>query len=81
MKRIDAESILSLSRDFMACRILLSGVELDLFTILTTPLSAEEIAEKTGGNLRAVTVLLDALTALDRKWLTALDAHYATAET
>ena len=49
----------------MACRILLSGVELDLFTILTTPLSAEEIAEKTGGNLRAVTVLLDALTALE----------------
>ena len=65
MKSIDAGSILSLSRDFMACRILLSGAELDLFTLLTTPLSAEEIAERTGGSLRSMTVLLDALAALD----------------
>lgn len=66
MKRIDAESVLALARDFMACRILLSGAELDLFSLLTpAPLSDREIAEKTGVQFRALTVLLNALTALD----------------
>jgi SAM-dependent methyltransferase len=58
-------SILALARDFMACRILLTGAELDLFTLLvTTPLNTGAIAARTGTNLRALAMLLDALTAL-----------------
>ena len=59
------EKILNLARSFMESRILLTGAELNLFTMLTpASLSAQEIARKIGADLRALTVLLDALTAL-----------------
>jgi predicted O-methyltransferase YrrM len=49
----------------MESRILLSGAELNLFTILTpVPLSAQEVASRIKADLRALTILLDALTAL-----------------
>jgi hypothetical protein len=49
----------------MESRILLSGAELNLFTILNpTPLSAQEVASRIGADLRALTVLLDALSAM-----------------
>lgn len=49
----------------MECRILHSAAELNLFTILAkSPLSAEEVAEKTGGGARALTMLLDAVAAM-----------------
>jgi predicted O-methyltransferase YrrM len=54
-----------LAGNFMECRILLTGAELDLFTLLApAPLSAEEIAKKLGANLRALTILLNALAAI-----------------
>lgn len=60
------EEVLRLSQNFMESRILLSGAELNLFTILNpTPLSAQEVASKIGADLRALTVLLDALSAMD----------------
>lgn len=60
-----ADTVLALARDFMACRVLLTGVELDLFTLLApSALTVEEIVARTGTNLRAMTILLDALTAL-----------------
>jgi len=61
-----SEEVLRLSQNFMESRILLSGVELNLFTILNpTPLSAQEVASRIGADLRALTILLDALSAMD----------------
>jgi len=63
--KITEESILNLARGFMASRVLLSGAELDLFTLLAKkPLSAEDVAAATGARLRGVVILLDALSAL-----------------
>lgn len=65
MEHVSPETVLSLARSFMECRILLSGAELNLFTILTpAPLPAQEVANKIGADSRAFTILLDALTAL-----------------
>jgi SAM-dependent methyltransferase len=65
MKSIGQAEILSLARNFMECRILLSGAELDLFTLLAPkPLSAQEVADRTRVTLRGITILLDALSAL-----------------
>jgi len=62
---ITEESILELARDFMASRVLLSGAELDLFTLLADEsLTAEEIAAATRADLRGIVILLDALSAL-----------------
>ena len=63
--KITAESILELARTFMASRVLLSGAELDIFTLLAKiPLTAEEIAAATRTKLRGIVILLDALSAL-----------------
>ena len=63
--KITEESILDLARGFMASRVLLSGAELDLFTLLVKePLTAEEVAAATRARLRGVVILLDALSAL-----------------
>jgi predicted O-methyltransferase YrrM len=60
-----SEELLRLSRNFMESRILLSGAELNLFTLLNpAPLSAEEVARRSGADLRGLTVLLDALSAM-----------------
>lgn len=63
---LNAESVLTMARGLMESRILLTGAELDLFTLLSAEsLSAGEIAERIGGDPRAVTILLDALAAMD----------------
>lgn len=50
----------------MECRVLLSGAELDLFTLLAPkPLSAQEIADRIQADPRGMTILLDALSAMD----------------
>jgi len=62
------EQLLALARGFQESRILLTGAELDLFTLLAlAPLDAEAVWRRTGartGTLRATTMLLDALVAL-----------------
>ncbi len=59
------EEILRLAQNFMESRILLSGAELNLFSILNpVPLSAKEVSDRIGADLRALTVLLDALSAM-----------------
>jgi predicted O-methyltransferase YrrM len=59
------EQLLGLGRAFQEARILLTGAELDLFTLLApTPLSAPDIATKIGADLRPLTILLDALAAM-----------------
>jgi predicted O-methyltransferase YrrM len=65
MKPFDQAEILNLARNFMECRILLSGAELDLFTLLTPkPLSAREVTDRVDADLRGMTILLDALSAI-----------------
>ncbi len=62
---LTVETVLGLSRNFMESRILLTAAELNLFALLTPrPLSAAEAAGRLPGNLRAVTILLDALAAM-----------------
>ena len=59
------EQLLGLGRAFQETRILLTGAELDLFTLLTpAPLSAADVAARLGADLRALTILLDALAAM-----------------
>jgi SAM-dependent methyltransferase len=59
------EEVLRLAQNFMESRILLSAAELNLFTILNpAPLSAQEVASRIGADPRALTVLLDALSAM-----------------
>lgn len=57
------DRLMSMSRSFMESRIILTGAELDIYTLLSNkPLSATEVCSTRGGDLRAVTMLLDALT-------------------
>jgi ubiquinone/menaquinone biosynthesis C-methylase UbiE len=59
------EEILKMAQGFMESRILHSAAELNLFTILQkSPLSAQKVAEKTGGDVRALSTLLDAVAAM-----------------
>ncbi len=61
----NAEQVLRLSRDFMECRIMLTGAELNLFTILgRKKQSAAEISGQTGLAPRGLASLLDALAAM-----------------
>ena len=63
---LTAENIQHIARGFSKSRVLLTAVELDIFTLLAeTPLSAVEVAKKLRSNLRATTIFLDALTAMD----------------
>jgi predicted O-methyltransferase YrrM len=59
------EELMNLSRHFMGSRILLTGVELNIFDLLNkTSLAAQEISDKLHTDLRATTILLDALAAM-----------------
>jgi len=59
------ETLLGMGRAFMEGRVLLTGAELDLFTLVETkPLLAEEIAGRIHADLRALTIVLDALAAM-----------------
>lgn len=65
MSPVSQEEVLKLARNFMESRILLTGAEMNLFTLLSrSRLSAGEIARSTGADLRALTILLDALAAM-----------------
>src|ERR1017187_8963439 len=58
------DSLLALARNFMESRVLLTGAELDLFTLLAPePLGLDELSSKTGADPRALEMLLDALAA------------------
>ena len=62
---LSAESIQHIAREFSRARVLLTGVELDIFTILANePLSAEAVVDKLDWDLRATTIFLDALVAM-----------------
>ena len=60
-----AEQLLALARGFMQSRLIITGAELDLYSLLApAPLTAQEVAQRLGGPLRSVAMLLDALSAL-----------------
>lgn len=59
-------SLMGLARGWMEPRVLLTGAELDLFTLLSRePLTAEQAAARLGSDLRALTIVLDALAAME----------------
>ncbi len=59
------EEVLKMANHFMDSRILLSAAELDLFSVLNAaPLTAKQVADRIGADLRALTILLDALSAM-----------------
>lgn len=60
-----ANEILALSRSFMACRVLLTGAELNIFQLLAEPASSRDVARNQGWYERPLTILLDALTAME----------------
>lgn len=60
------ETLMGIGRAFMESRVLLTGVELELFVLVAAkPLSAEQIAGRIGADLRALTIVLDALAAME----------------
>jgi len=61
----------------MESRVFLTGVELHLFSLLDPePLTAGEVTSRINGDLRATTIVLDALSALG--FLVKKDNHYQT---
>ncbi len=59
------DAILGLARGFMESRVLLTAVELDIFTALANrAMTAREAARALGSDLRGTTTLLDALVGL-----------------
>ena len=65
MQAITSESVLGLGRAFMESRVLLSAVELDVFTMLANrAMTAGEAARALGTDLRGTTTLLDALVGM-----------------
>lgn len=62
---LDAERILGLCQDFRESRLMLTAVELDLFTSLAGKwLTVEALAAPRGWDVRALRILLDALTVI-----------------
>jgi hypothetical protein len=61
-----APRILEVSRQFVEARVVLTGAELDVFTLLAREgLTAEQVTGRLRGDRRGVTALLDALTAME----------------
>ena len=69
------ERVLEISRAFMESRILLTGVEMDVFTLLCdSPKSVDEVASILKTSVRGTAILLDALTAMGL--LSKVDGRY-----
>lgn len=72
------EALLTLARAFQESRVLLTGAELNLFTLLSKEaLTADAIAARLGADVRALTIELDALAAM--ALLVKADGTYRTA--
>jgi SAM-dependent methyltransferase len=78
MTPLSPEALIALARGFQESRVLLTAAEFDLFTLLARePLTARAIAARLGADLRAITVVLDALAAMEV--LEKRNGHYGTA--
>ncbi len=61
-----AERLLELARSYQAAAVLAGAADLDIFSALAAePLTAPALADKLGCDLRGLTILLDALAALE----------------
>ena len=59
------EELMKLSHNFMESRVLFTGAELNIFTILNrTSLTGQEISEKLNTDIKGTSILLDALAAM-----------------
>jgi len=64
-KRWDREKLLETAWGFASACVLAAAEELDVFGLLAdAPADAEAVAERAGGDLRGMTILLDALAAM-----------------
>jgi predicted O-methyltransferase YrrM len=71
-----AEDILALGRSYQGAAVLATAADLDLFSALVSaPLGAAELARTLGCDLRALTILLDALVGL--RLLEKSGSHYS----
>ncbi len=68
-------SLLELADGFTKSRILLTAAELNLFSLLTSPKTLDEVIAALNSDRRGTAILLDALTAMEL--LTKQDATYA----
>lgn len=76
MKKWTSEPVLVLARQFQPACVLAAAADLDLFDVLVSrPLTAAAVANKLSADVRGVTVLLDALVAL--QLLRKRNARYA----
>ena len=65
MTELEFDRVIGLARGYQEPRVLLTASELDLFSILgAASMTAEEIATPRGWEIRALSVLLDALTVM-----------------
>ena len=65
MPAMTPDAILGLARAFMESRVLLTAVELDVFTPLASrAMNAQDVASALGNDLRGTTTLLDALVGI-----------------
>lgn len=76
-QELTPESIQHIARAFSRSRLLLTGAELDIFSLLAEkPLSVVEVVESMQSDERATTIFLDALAAMDL--LDKEDGRYST---
>src|SRR5450759_1593282 len=65
MAKLNKKVIFDQVREFQPSCVMIAGAELDVFTILhAKPMNAVQLARRIKGDLRATTILLDALTAI-----------------
>lgn len=66
MPDLSPDSLLGAARAFWESRVILTGAELDVFTLLArTPMTAAGVAARLGADPRALMAVLDALAAMD----------------
>ncbi|MFI5180477.1 MAG: methyltransferase [Thermoanaerobaculia bacterium] len=66
MPPLSPDALIALARGFQESRVLLTGAELDLFTLLSRePLGVEALASRLGADRRGLATLLDALAAME----------------
>lgn len=61
----DRAKVLEMSESAMVACVLGAAAELDLFTLLAEPATAEQLTERVGGDLRCAEALLDAVVSLN----------------
>lgn len=80
MQSLSWSEIVEKTRDFQESRVLLTGIELDVFTAVGDGALAGQMAARIGADLRSATMLLDALVAIGAL-IKRNDVYFNTADT